>query len=76
MAGGLRVAFGSAVSSHPKPVRRFLDGSGGCVASIGSYSTGRAQAIMPHVFGIDFHSFLYTPLGIIGRSFTAAPKRW
>ncbi len=40
-------------------VHRFLNCIGGYVASVGSYSTGCAQAIMPHVFGIDFLTFLY-----------------
>ncbi|MDO6586694.1 molybdopterin-dependent oxidoreductase [Salipiger sp. 1_MG-2023] len=41
-------------------VHRFLNSIGGYVASFGSYSTGCAQSIMPHVFGIDFLSFLYS----------------
>lgn len=40
-------------------VHRFLNSIGGYVASFGSYSTGCAQAIMPHVFGVDFLSLLY-----------------
>lgn len=40
-------------------VHRFLNAIGGYVASIGSYSTGCAQAIIPHVFGVDFLSLLY-----------------
>lgn len=40
-------------------VHRFLNSIGGYVASVGSYSTGCAQAIMPHVFGVDFLKLLY-----------------
>ena len=40
-------------------VHRFLNCIGGYVASVGSYSTGCAQAIMPHVFGVDFITLLY-----------------
>ncbi len=40
-------------------VHRFLNVLGGYVASFGSYSTGCAQAIMPHVFGVNFLSQLY-----------------
>lgn len=40
-------------------VHRFLNSIGGYVASFGSYSTGCAQAIMPHVFGIPFLQLLY-----------------
>ena len=40
-------------------VHRFLNCIGGYVASFGSYSTGCAQAIMPHVFGVDFLRLLY-----------------
>ena len=40
-------------------VHRFLNSIGGYVASFGSYSTGCAQAIMPHVFGLDFLKLLY-----------------
>ena len=40
-------------------VHRFLNAAGGYVASFGSYSTGCAQAIMPHVFGKEFLAFLY-----------------
>jgi len=38
---------------------RFLNCAGGYVASFGSYSTGCAQAIMPHVLGVGFLQFLY-----------------
>jgi biotin/methionine sulfoxide reductase len=38
---------------------RFLNCIGGYVASFGSYSTGCAQSIMPHVFGVDFLTMLY-----------------
>ena len=40
-------------------VHRFLNSLGGYVASVGSYSTGCAQAIMPHVFGVNFLALLY-----------------
>ena len=40
-------------------VHRFLNSIGGYVASFGSYSTGCAQAIMPHVFGLPFLKYLY-----------------
>ena len=40
-------------------VHRFLNSIGGYVASFGSYSTGCAQSIMPHVFGLDFLTLLY-----------------
>ncbi len=40
-------------------VHRFLNSIGGYVASFGSYSTGCAQSIMPHVFGINFLKMLY-----------------
>lgn len=40
-------------------VHRFLNAIGGYVASFGSYSTGCAQAIMPHVFGMNFITLLY-----------------
>lgn len=40
-------------------VHRFLNCVGGYVASFGSYSTGCAQAIMPHVFGVDFLTYCY-----------------
>ena len=38
---------------------RFLNSIGGYVASFGSYSTGCAQSIMPHVFGVNFLKLLY-----------------
>lgn len=38
---------------------RFLNCIGGYVASFGSYSTGCAQAIMPHVLGRPFLPMLY-----------------
>lgn len=40
-------------------VHRFLNCIDGYVASFGSYSTGCAQSIMPHVFGVDFLKLLY-----------------
>ncbi|MGV6848813.1 MAG: molybdopterin-dependent oxidoreductase [Marinibacterium sp.] len=41
-------------------VHRFLNAIGGYVASFGSYSTGCAQSMMPHVFGMPFLQMLYT----------------
>ena len=35
-------------------LHRFLNVSGGYVSSVASYSTAAAQAIIPHVFGINF----------------------
>lgn len=40
-------------------VHRFLNCIGGYVASFGSYSTGCAQSIMPHVFGENFLTLTY-----------------
>ncbi|MEM1266277.1 MAG: molybdopterin-dependent oxidoreductase [Pseudomonadota bacterium] len=40
-------------------IRRFLNCIGGYVGSFGSYSTGCAQSIMPHVFGVEFLKLLY-----------------
>ncbi|MEY8838735.1 molybdopterin-dependent oxidoreductase, partial [Cribrihabitans sp. XS_ASV171] len=53
--------WGSAGRFHhaQSQVHRFLNVIGGYVASFGSYSTGCAQAIMPHVFGTDFLKLLY-----------------
>ncbi len=53
--------WGSAGRFHhaQSQVHRFLNAIGGYVASFGSYSTGCAQAIMPHVFGTDFLKLLY-----------------
>ena len=53
--------WGSAGRFHhaQSQVHRFLNCIGGYVASFGSYSTGCAQAIMPHVFGENFLKFLY-----------------
>jgi hypothetical protein len=53
--------WGSAGRFHhaQSQVHRFLNCIGGYVASFGSYSTGCAQAIMPHVFGVDFLKLLY-----------------
>jgi biotin/methionine sulfoxide reductase len=41
-------------------LHRFLNTIGGYVSSFGSYSTGCAQAIMPHVFGVPFLKYTYT----------------
>lgn len=43
----------------PGQVHRFLNSIGGYVSSFGSYSTGCAQAIMPHVFGVPFLEYTY-----------------
>jgi biotin/methionine sulfoxide reductase len=53
--------WGSAGRFHhtQSQLHRFLNCIGGYVASFGSYSTGCAQAIMPHVFGENFLTFLY-----------------
>ncbi|MBS9717552.1 molybdopterin-dependent oxidoreductase [Pseudohalocynthiibacter aestuariivivens] len=53
--------WGSAGRFHhaQSQVHRFLNSIGGYVASFGSYSTGCAQAIMPHVFGENFLKILY-----------------
>ncbi|MFZ1727453.1 MAG: molybdopterin-dependent oxidoreductase [Albidovulum sp.] len=40
-------------------LHRFLNCIGGYVAAFGSYSTGCAQAIMPHVFGEPFLKLIY-----------------
>lgn len=53
--------WGSAGRFHhaQSQVHRFLNSIGGYVASFGSYSTGCAQAIIPHVVGANFLSLLY-----------------
>lgn len=53
--------WGSAGRFHhaQSQVHRFLNSIGGYVASFGSYSTGCAQSIMPHVFGVNFLKLLY-----------------
>ncbi len=53
--------WGSAGRFHhaQSQLHRFLNCIGGYVASFGSYSTGCAQAIMPHVFGENFLNLLY-----------------
>jgi hypothetical protein len=56
-------------------VHRFLNCIGGYVASFGSYSTGCAQAIMPHVFGENFLTFS-TSTRTAGRRSTSTPRRW
>ena len=40
-------------------VHRFLSSIGGYVASVASYSTAGAQAIIPHVFGMPFLKLLW-----------------
>ncbi len=40
-------------------VHRFLNAAGGYVSSFASYSTAAAQAIMPHVLGMNFLSFTW-----------------
>ncbi len=53
--------WGSAGRFHhaQSQLHRFLNCIGGYVATFGSYSTGCAQAIMPHVFGEPFLKLLY-----------------
>ena len=53
--------WGSAGRFHhaQSQVHRFLNSVGGYVASFGSYSTGCAQSIMPHVVGGNFLTLLY-----------------
>ncbi|MEM6743215.1 MAG: molybdopterin-dependent oxidoreductase [Pseudomonadota bacterium] len=53
--------WGSAGRVHHAQslVHRFLNCTGGYVASFGSYSTGCAQAIVPHVIGSNFLQFSY-----------------
>ncbi|SOC21106.1 biotin/methionine sulfoxide reductase [Rhodobacter sp. JA431] len=53
--------WGSAGRFHhaQSQIHRFLNSIGGYVASFGSYSTGCAQAIMPHIFGVNLLSLLY-----------------
>lgn len=53
--------WGSAGRFHhaQSQLHRFLNAIGGYVASFGSYSTGCAQAIMPHVLGVNFIELLY-----------------
>ncbi len=53
--------WGSAGRFHhaQSQLHRFLNCIGGYVASFGSYSTGCAQAIIPHVFGMNFLDLLY-----------------
>lgn len=40
-------------------IHRFLNCTGGYVSSYASYSTGAAQAIMPHVLGFNFLKLMY-----------------
>ena len=53
--------WGSAGRFHhaQSQAHRFLNILGGYVASVGSYSTGCAQTIMPHVLGVSFLQLLY-----------------
>ena len=53
--------WGSAGRFHhaQSQVHRFLNCIGGYVASFGSYSTGCAQSIIPHVLGVGFLKLLY-----------------
>lgn len=44
-------ASSGALHSAPTLLYRFLNATGGFVSSIGDYSTGAAQVIMPHVLG-------------------------
>lgn len=41
-------------------IHRFLNSTGGYVASFASYSTAAAQAIIPHVFGMNFLKLTYS----------------
>ncbi|MEM9198010.1 MAG: molybdopterin-dependent oxidoreductase [Pseudomonadota bacterium] len=43
-------------------LHRFLNCIGGYVKHFGSYSTGAAQAIIPHVFGVEFFKLTYEML--------------
>ncbi|MEM9048678.1 MAG: molybdopterin-dependent oxidoreductase [Pseudomonadota bacterium] len=43
-------------------LHRFLNCIGGYVGHFGSYSTGAAQAIVPHIFGTDFFTLTYEML--------------
>jgi len=43
----------------PSQLHRFLNSFGGFVSSFGSYSTAAAQAIMPHVLGMNFLKLMY-----------------
>ena len=43
----------------PSQLHRFLNAFGGFVSSFGSYSTAAAQAIIPHVFGMNFLKLMY-----------------
>ena len=40
-------------------LHRFLNSIGGYVSSYASYSTGAAQAIIPHVLGLNFHKITW-----------------
>ena len=40
-------------------LHRFLNSVGGYVSSYASYSTGAAQAIIPHVLGLNFHKITW-----------------
>ena len=40
-------------------LHRFLNSFGGYVSSFASYSTGAAQAIIPHVLGLNFHKITW-----------------
>ncbi|MGM0584397.1 MAG: molybdopterin-dependent oxidoreductase [Pseudomonadota bacterium] len=53
--------WGSAGRFHhaQSQVHRFLNCAGGYTAHFGSYSTGCAQSIMPHVIGMNFLKFSY-----------------
>ena len=41
-------------------VHRFLNCAGGNASSFASYRTGAAQAIIPHVFGLNFLKLMYS----------------
>ena len=40
-------------------LHRFLNSIGGYISSYASYSTGAAQAIIPHVLGLNFHKITW-----------------
>ena len=41
-------------------IHRFLNSLGGYVSSFGSYSTGAAQTIIPHIFGINLLDYMWS----------------
>ena len=52
-------------------LHRFLNSFGGYVSSFASYSTGAAQAIIPHVLGLNFHKITWGEINswsLIGKN--------